>query len=98
TSSMYLNNVMDYVTSRKYIYAPVYAWLVIKTPAFKALQELIAKGQSVQILDLDIIPGSHKITVEFLRNIINDPSSSFGHGYVLAGLLAGIEPSEYCYN
>ncbi|CAH6419623.1 Hypothetical protein HVR_LOCUS694 [uncultured virus] len=97
-SSMYLDNVLDYVTSRKYIYAPVYGWLVVRTQAFHELRRQVDAGQNVQILDYDVLPGSNRITVEFLRDRINDPKVSFGHGYVLAGLLAGIEPSEYCYN
>lgn len=97
-SSMYLNNVLDYITSRKFIYAPIYAWLVLRTPAFTELRDQVSHGKRIQILDFDILPGSHVVTVEFLLERINDPTTPFGHGYVLAGLLAGIEPSEYCYN
>lgn len=97
-SSMYLNNVLDYISSRKLIYVPVYAWLVVRTQAFQQLRTMIASGQTVQILDFDILPGSHKITLDFLRERINDPTLPFGYGYVLAGLLAGIEPAAYCYN
>jgi hypothetical protein len=97
-SSMYINNVLDYINSRKLIYAPVYGWLVVRTQAFKELKSMIDSGQNVQILDFDVSQGSHEITLELLRQKINDPTSPFGHGYVLAGLLAGIEPSMYCYN
>lgn len=96
-SSMYLNNICDYITSRKLIYAPVYAWLVVRTQAFAELRTMVDSGRDVQILDFDVIPGSNKVTLEFLRERINDPTTPFGHGNVLAGLLAGIEPSEYCY-
>lgn len=96
-SSMYLNNICDYITSRKLIYAPIYGWLVVRTPAFSELRRMVDSGQNVQILDFDVLPGSNKVTVEFLRDRINDPTRPFGHGYVLSGLLAGIEPSEYCY-
>jgi hypothetical protein len=96
-SSMYMNNVLDYITSRKYIYAPVYAWLVVRTQAFLELKKMIDSGQQVQILDFDVLPGSNRVTLEFLRERINDSTVPFGHGYVLAGLLAGIEPAEYCY-
>ena len=30
-----------------------------------------------------------------LKEKINDTSAPFGHGYVIAGLLAGIEPYNY---
>lgn len=97
-SSMYLDNVLDYITSRKLIYAPVYGFLVVRTPAFQELKKLVESGQSVQILDFDVLPGSHRISLEFLRERINDATLPFGHGYVVAGLLAGIEPSQYCYD
>lgn len=96
-SSMYLNNILDYINSRKLIYAPVYGWLVVRTQAFSELVKTIESGRNVQILDFDILPGSHKVTLEFLKERINDPNLPFGHGYILAGLLAGIDPSEYCY-
>jgi hypothetical protein len=95
-SSCYMNNVLDYIPSRKLIYAPVYAWLVCKTPAFIELKKQVDNGLKVQILDFDILPGSHKITLEFLKERINDPSTPFGHSYVLSGLLAGITPDQYC--
>lgn len=95
-ASAYLGTVLDYISSRKIIYSPVYAWLVIKTPAYQALKSMVDNGVNVQILDLDILPGSHEITLEFLRERINDPSTPFGHAYILSGLLAGIEPSAYC--
>jgi hypothetical protein len=97
-SSIYLNNVLDYITSRKLIYAPVYGWLVVKTQAYIELKKKVDSGQNIQILDFDVLPGSNIITKDFLRDRINDPKVPFGHGYVLAGLLAGIHPSEYCYD
>lgn len=39
--------------------------------------------------------GSYEISVEFLKERVDDPSLPFGHGYVLAGLIAGIEPEAY---
>lgn len=96
-SSMYLDNVCDYITSRRYIYAPMYGWLVVRTQAFQELKRMVDAGRNVQILDFDVQPGSHNITVQFLRERINDPNIPFGHGNVLAGLLAGIEPAAYCY-
>lgn len=95
-SSCYMNNVLGYIESRKLIYAPIYAWLVVQTPAFIELKKQVDAGLKVQILDFDVLPGSHKVTLEFLKERINDPSVSFGHGYVVSGLLAGILPEEYC--
>ena len=79
------------------IYAPVYGWLVVQTQAYVELKKQVDSGLKVQILDFDVLPGSHKITLEFLKERINDPSVPFGHGNILAGLLAGITPDQYCY-
>lgn len=95
-SSEYLGREMDYITSRKLIYAPVYARLVAQTAAFRELKSQVDRGLRVMILDNDIEDGAHQITVEYLRDRINDPTKPFGHGYVLAALLAGFEPQQYC--
>lgn len=96
--AVYNGEKMYYVTSRKKIYAPVYAELVKKQPAFIELKKLVDKGGKYQILDLDgpTDQPSHLITVDLLKHKINDVSAPFGHGYVLAGLLCGIEPEQYC--
>ena len=92
----YYGEEMDYITARKKAYVPVYAQLVSKTKAFKNLKKLVDKGQDVLILDLDgPKEGVMDITVNNLKQAINDKNTIFGHGFVLAGLLAGIEPSDY---
>ena len=93
--AMYRNVVMGYIQSRIDIYAPVYAWLVVQTPAFIELKSMVDAGTPVQILDMDVLSGSHAITKEFLHEQLHDPSRPFGHGYVLAGLLAGLHPDDY---
>jgi len=98
TSSYYLGSYYDYISSRKIIYAPIYAHLVSQTDAFRELKKLIDEGLDVQILDFDVLNGSHEVTLEFLKDRINDPNFPFGHGYVLAGLLSNIEPDQYCYD
>jgi len=95
-SSCYMGHILDYIPSRKLIYAPIYARLVVQTPAFIELKKQVDDGLKVQILYFDVLPGSNKITLEFLKERINDPSVPFGHGNILAGLLAGINPEEYC--
>jgi len=94
--AIYDDVIYDYVSSRKNVYAPIYAELVLKTKAFKELKYIVDSGQSVQILDFDTYPGSFKVTVDLLRDRINDPSVPFGHGYILAGLLTNISPKDYC--
>lgn len=93
--SYYLGQRLSYIESRKLIYAPVYACLVKQTAIYQALMEKVAQGQSYQVLDLDVRTSKSPVTVELLRKEINNPKAPFGHGYVMAGLLAGIDPEEY---
>lgn len=97
------NTVLDYIASRKKVYAPLYADWVKTTPRFQHWQK-VAENTDIPIVVSDFdgpraadkTPLMEEISVNLLREKINDPSSPFGHGYVVAGLLAGIEPSEYC--
>ena len=98
-SSHYLGQNMDYIESRKKIYVPVYEYLIKKSNAIQALKQYIREGHSVQILDLDG-PDAPKdeqqlVTVKFLKEKINDPNHPFGHGYIVAALLAGITHEQY---
>lgn len=96
-SSHYLGEQMDYLTSRKKIYIPVYAYLVRQTAAFIALKQKVDAGASVQVLDFDgPHDGSQIVTLPMLLEKVNDPQHPFGHGYVLAALLSGFEPEDYC--
>ena len=96
TTSVYLDQQMDYLTSRKRIYIPVYAHLVSQRPAFRALRAQVDAGMCVQVLDFDVLAGgSHVVSAGFLRQRVNDPKAPFGHGYVLAALLAGIPLEEW---
>lgn len=54
----YQGQNMDYITSRKKVYAPVYAELVQKTEAFKVLKRRVDEGENVMIIDLvSMVPG-----------------------------------------
>lgn len=97
SSSNYFDTEMDYITSRKMIYCKIYAYLVKKTESFKNLRNMVKNGEiRPLILDFDVKDGNPNIvTLEFLKMMVNDKSVPFGHGNVLAGLLAGIEPEDY---
>ena len=89
--------VLDYIKSRKRVYVPVYASMVKDTEFFNLLKKQVDDGQDILILDFD---GPRNIDylevkVDMLKEKINDTSAPFGHGYVIAGLLAGIEPYNY---
>lgn len=95
----YLGQNMDYITSRKKIYVPVYQHLIAHSDTFKALRDYVDAGNSVQILDYDgpdlQIDQKQLITIDFLKQKINDPTKPFGHGYVIAALLADIDYTMY---
>ena len=42
--------------------------------------------------------GCDEVSVDLLREKIEDTRFPFGHGYIVAGLLAGIEPYMYTWN
>ena len=90
---------MDYLTSRKLVYCPIYELLVKETNFFKKLLEKVEKEkQNVLILDFDGPKDENPLVVNLamLKNKINDETSPFGHGYVVAALLAGFNSQQYC--
>jgi hypothetical protein len=36
-----------------------------------------------------------EVTLDFVREKINDPKFPFGHGYIVSAWLKGITPNEY---
>jgi len=80
---------LDMVEARKQIYCKYYESLVVKTDAYRALEQLIKDGINLQILGYDghdydpEDDSSGSQLIEFLQ----DTNRSFGHEFVLAGLL-----------
>lgn len=98
-SSYYFGEYMDYITSRKKVYCPIYEALAKETAFYKLLKKQVENGLNVIILDFDgpkpagtCLP----INVDLLKQKINDPTTPFGHGYVFAAMLGGIQLSKYC--
>ena len=66
-----------------------------------SIAERIAGGEDVVVYDFDgprTREGEvtcEEVTLELLREKIEVVSHPFGHGYIVAGILAGIVPSEY---
>lgn len=93
---------LDYVASRKLVYAPRYAELVEETKTVAKLRALRDMGKDVVIYDFDGprlpdgTPTCLEITPEVLRGKINDTAFPFGHGYIVAALVAGIPLDEFC--
>ena len=96
--SLYGDEYMGYIESRKKIYVPLYYKLITSTQAFQNLKEQVKNGKNVQILDFDAPQTTEKITVDMLKWAINEPApfgKPFGHGYVIAAALLGIAPEDY---
>ena len=96
-----------YVESRKRVYVPRYAAFVRDRPharqTLEGLQELVRdQDRPIVIFDLDGPrdaagrPECHRLTVELLRERIEDVRVPFGHGYVVAAMAAGIAEEAYC--
>lgn len=92
---------MDYITSRKKIYVPEYYNLIKNTSRVKYWKSLLNNGTDLTVYDFD---GPRENTGEVsclemnkqtLITKINDTTFPFGHGYVVAATLLGIEPKEY---
>ena len=91
---------LDYVQSRKKVYVPEYFELMNATESLKKWKNIVEKGKSVVVYDFDgprenYEPVCKEVTLEFLREKINDTRYPFGHGYIVAAALCGINCSEY---
>jgi hypothetical protein len=98
--SNYDGTQRDYITSRKEIYTKEYYNLIKNTNTIKKWQN-IAKNNDIIVYDLDgprnndKEPITLKITKKLLKEKINDLTFPFGHGYIVAGILAGYIPNDY---
>lgn len=92
---------LGYVESRKKVYVPEYDALMRATPSFARLRQAVKDGADVAVMDFDGPRSAdggvqcRELTLELLREKINDPSAPFGHGYVVAAALRGIPVARY---
>lgn len=89
---------MDYVTSRRLLYVPDYHTRFLQ--GSQRVAELQNVAGNVIIFDFDgpfdgDTPACLPVTAEMLREKIADTSRPFGHGYVVAAAVAGIDLSEF---
>ncbi|AYV79949.1 MAG: hypothetical protein Gaeavirus3_3 [Gaeavirus sp.] len=97
----YPNEHMDYLASRKKIYVPEYFDLMKNTEMAQFYKKLVEQGTDVIVYDFDgprCEDGSvtyMEANVKNLKTKLNDLSNPFGHGYIVAGWLKGIYPSQY---
>ena len=95
------NEEMDWVTSRKKVYVPLYHEYMKDKEQALFWKEQVKKGVDVILYDFDGPrlptgePTSALVTKELLQEKINDTRFPFGHGYIVAAYLAGIEQEEF---
>ena len=92
---------LDYVTSRKLMYVPEYSKVVVQTKAFQALKNMVSGGVNILIIDYDgpdplAYPNGMLMDEKNFLDQLNNTSRPFGHGYVVAALLAGLDIDSLC--
>lgn len=92
---------MDYITSRKKIYVPEYYDLIKENDMITYWKNELLKGTDLVIYDFDGPRTENgevtciELNEELLINKINDTQFPFGHGYIVAATIAGINPDIY---
>jgi hypothetical protein len=76
---------LGYIEARKKVYIPLYKEAVIKTEAFKKIQELYKKNGKIILFDFDGY--DFIMTKENQDEVINNPHKKMGHAFVLGMLL-----------
>lgn len=76
---------LDYISSRKKIYLPLYWIAAHDTYSFRYLCELYAKRGKIALWDFD---GYDYLNLDMsLEDVLNDPKRKMGHAFVLAMML-----------
>ena len=94
-------NKYNYVESRKKVYVPQYYNLIKDKKTLNELKDKVSSGLDIVIYDFDGPRTSSgevcccELTLELLKEKINDTRHPFGHGYVVAASVLGIEPVKY---
>ena len=93
---------MDYVMARKEVYVKEYYDLIKDRERTLYWKKLLEEGENITIYDFDGPRTEDKgvtcleLNEDLLRDKINDLKFPFGHGYVVACALTGIDLSVFC--
>jgi hypothetical protein len=79
---------LDYIEARKKIYIPLYARAVSKTTAFAKLRAIYEERGEVTLWDFDGY--DHRALGMSYKDVVNDPTRSLGHAFVIGFLLEGL--------
>ena len=97
----HIDEELGYVRSRKMVYVPEYFAMVQDREMARHWRQIVAGGKDVVVFDFDGprdedgTPVCREVTVGLLREKIDHTPTPFGHGYVVAAMIAGIAPEEY---
>lgn len=92
---------MDYVTSRKEAYVPCYFEMMKDKEMALYWKKEVENGKNVVVYDFDGPRNEDgsvtclEVSLEMLQEKINYTRHPFGHGYIVAAWLKGIEPASY---
>lgn len=98
---------MDCITARKKVYVPLYYQKMIVTEMAKYWKSFMNTDPTKNLLICDYdgprAPADNvdeqlqclEVTEEMLKEKINDPSFNFGHGYIVAAYMAGIDIEKF---
>ena len=93
---------MDYVTSRKKVYVPEYYEIIKDRERIAHWKKHLEEGLDLVVYDFDgprLDDGSvtcMELTTELMIDKINNTQFPFGHGYIVAGCIAGIFTRRIC--
>lgn len=82
--SYWAGEILTYIEARKKIYVPLYAGAVIKTEAFNRCLDIYKTHGTLTLWDFDGYPLPDGKTI---KDVLNDPTRSMGHSFVLKYLL-----------
>lgn len=83
--SYWAGEKLGYIEARKRIYIPLYSEAARKTEAFAYLKELVDSGEDIVLWDFD-----GRVTSQTMEEVINDPTASLGHAFVIKMMLLEI--------
>lgn len=93
---------LAYIDSRKQVYVPEYYAMMHATESLQEWRSVVDKGGDVVVYDFDGPrladgkPTCVELSLDVLKQKINDATHPFGHGYIVAATLMHLTPDQYC--
>lgn len=93
---------IDYITARKTVYVKEYYNLIKEREMTLHWKKTLEEGKNITIYDFDGPRTDEggvtcvEVTEDLLKEKINDIKYPFGHGYVVACLINGIDINTFC--